>query len=460
MRIYNTLSQKIEELLPINWPEIKMYVCGITPYDEMHVGHARCYVIFDVLRRVLRYKGYNIKFVQNFTDIDDKIIARSKELNVSTKEIAEKYINSYFESEKLLNITPADVYPKVTEHIDDIILAIEKLIKNGYAYITETGVYFDVSKFHNYGKLSKRNISELISGARVEPLYLKKSMLDFALWKMSKPEEDVRWDSPWGRGRPGWHIECSVMSMKYLGETLDIHGGGQDLIFPHHENEIAQSESLTGKKFVNYWVHNGFVTVNKEKMSKSLKNIFSLKDIFQEFDPMAIRIFLLSQHYRHPLDFSLVEVRQFVSVYNRFVTMKEDLEFLIGRLTTESLNVSIKEIDDIFTSFISSLENDLNFSSALSYIHKLINFINSVGIKDYKIVRQCYDKFMLMMEILGIKFPEKEVVPQEVLELVNLREERRKNKDFVSADNLRKKILSYGYIVEDTKLGPRVRKVR
>ncbi len=458
MKVYNTLTQKIEEFVPLNNNEVKMYVCGITPYDEVHLGHARCYVAFDVIRRYLKYKGYKIHYVQNFTDVDDKIITRAKELNIHPKELTQRYITSYFEIEKLLNIQPASYYPKVTEHIDDIITAIEKLLNLNIAYITKTGVYYDVSKFHDYGKLSKRNINELISGVRVEPDETKKSPLDFALWKFST--DDVCWFSPWGKGRPGWHIECSVMSQKYLGETLDIHGGGQDLIFPHHENEIAQSEMLTGKTFVRYWLHNGFVTVNKEKMSKSLKNFFVLKEIFNEYEPMVVRLFLISQHYRGPIDFSLDKIKQFVAVYKKFVNTKEDIEYRIcfAKDSVEPEQNVISEVEVILKEFESTMEEDFNTSKALSVIHKLINFVNTVRTNNKQTLMFFYEKYLLLMDILGIKLPEKIVIPQEILLLLNERETARKNKDFVTSDKLRKEIFDKGYIVEDTPFGPRIKK--
>ncbi len=464
MKLFNTLSATIEEFLPQQKDKIKMYVCGITPYDDTHLGHGRCYIVFDILRRYLEYKGYQVDYVQNFTDIDDKIIAKAKELSKHPKDVAENYIVSYFDIEKKLNIKPAKIYPKVTEHIDDIIVAVETLIKKGFAYITDTGVYFDVSKFPNYGKLSKKKIDELISGARVEIDETKKSPIDFALWKFVKEDEIIFWRSPWGNGRPGWHIECSVMSMKYLGETLDIHGGGMDLIFPHHENEIAQAESLTGKEFVKYWVHNGFVTVNKEKMSKSLKNIFALKDLFEMYDPMVIRLFLLSQHYRKPLDFSLQEIEQFKKVWERFVNLKETAEMWIKNLKNGDPNKSTKEtVDNAVKKFEESMEDDLNTSSALSMLHLIINYLYDLeknltqGVTKGDI-EYSLNKFLLLSEdVLGLKFPMYEI-PKEVQELVKKRDLARKNRDFETADKLRQQIFSLGWIVEDTPFGTKVRK--
>ena len=464
MKIYNTLSSKIEEFVSQEKNIVKMYVCGITPYDDTHLGHGRCYIIFDILRRYLEYKGYKVNYVQNFTDIDDKILTKAKEVDKHPTEIAQYYINSYFDVEKKLNIKPAKLYPKVTEHIDDIIFAIEKMLKKEIAYITSTGVYFDVSKFPKYGKLSKKKVDELISGIRVEIDETKKSPLDFALWKFVKKDEPVFWKSPWGEGRPGWHIECSVMSMKYLGETLDIHGGGMDLIFPHHENEIAQSEAITDKEFVKYWVHNGFVTVNKEKMSKSLKNIFALKDLFTMYDPMVIRLFLLSQHYRKPLDFSLQEIEQFKKVWERFVNVRENAELWIRNLKDGDMNLNLKQtVDDLVKKFEDSMEDDLNTSSALSAIHSIVNHLYILeksltkGITK-KDVEYPLNKLLILSEdVLGLKFPSYEI-PKEIQDLVTKRDLARKNRDFETADRIRQQIFSLGWVIEDTPFGTKIRK--
>lgn len=462
MKIYNTLSRKIEEFIPQDKNLVKMYVCGITPYDEVHVGHARCYITFDILRRYLKYKGYNVKYVQNFTDIDDKIISAAKNENVTPQLLAEKYINSYLEAERKLNILPADIYPRVTQHIEDIISAIEILINKGYAYVTSSGVYFSVEKFPSYGKLSKKNLAELITGVRIEPDETKKSAADFALWKFMKPDEPVYWESPWSKGRPGWHIECSVMSMKYLGETLDIHGGGMDLIFPHHENEIAQSESITGKQFVNYWVHNGFVTVNQQKMSKSLKNIFALNELFQVYHPMVVRLFLISQHYQKPLDFSLQELEQYNTVYQKFVNLSYEIcsRKLDINETNNKVSDNVKKIIDGYVKeFEQCMDDNLNISSALAVIHKMVSFIYKLPKDKHTEVLYSYKKFLTLLEdILGIETVPVVEIPQEIQELLSKREQARKNKDYKTADEIRKKIFELGYIVEDTFNGPRVKK--
>ncbi|MDD5259505.1 MAG: cysteine--tRNA ligase, partial [bacterium] len=331
--LYNTLTQQKEEFKPLKNKVVNMYVCGVTPYDEVHLGHARCYVAFDVIRRYLEYKGYTVNYIQNFTDIDDKIIKRAQEKNVQPLELAQKNIDAYFQDINALNIKPALKYPRVTEHIPDIIKIVENLVNSRHAYVVDGDVYFRVASFPGYGKLSKRELDQLKSGARVEIDERKESPLDFALWKKEKPGEPS-WTSPWGNGRPGWHIECSAMSLGELKiDTLDIHGGGQDLIFPHHENEIAQSEAVTGKPFAKYWLHNGFVTINKEKMSKSLGNFFTLKEIYKKYEPQVVRLFLISQHYRSPIDFSENKLEEMSRAQERFTTALNNMKEAVDRMS-------------------------------------------------------------------------------------------------------------------------------
>src|SRR3989339_481288 len=414
--IHNTLSGKKEEFIPFNDSNVNIYVCGITPYDEVHLGHARCYVVFDVIRRYLKYKGYNVKYVQNFTDRDDKIINRSNELKVKSSELAQKYIDDYFSQMKKLNIENADSYPRVTQKILEIIEFIKKIIDNGYAYAVEGDVYFSVRKFKDYGKLSKRNIEDLKVGNRILPGEIKNDPLDFALWKKAKDNEPS-WPSPWGEGRPGWHIECSAMSLKeFSSSNLDIHGGGQDLIFPHHENEIAQSEAATGKQFVKYWIHNGFVTINKEKMSKSLGNFFTLREIFDRYEPMVVRYMLLSQHYRQPLDFTEEKLEQAKSAFERLT------------------NILNRHYED----YIKNSDSD--------------------GKKEFVYL---YKKELLKLcGILGLSVEHKIVIPTNISILVEEREQARKNKNWKLSDELRQKIKKEGFDVEDTKSGPRVHPVR
>jgi len=465
LKLHNTLSGKKEEFVPIKGNDVNMYVCGVTPYDEVHLGHGRCYVVFDVIRRYLKYRGYNVKYVQNFTDIDDKIIQRSDELRVASNELAEKYINEYFIQIRKLNILDADVYPKVTQKIPGIIEFVKKIIDNGYAYIVDGDVYFSVRKFKGYGKLSKRNIEDLKSGARVEVDERKEDPLDFALWKKAK-EGEPSWDSPWGKGRPGWHIECSAMSLNEFGfKTFDIHGGGLDLVFPHHENEIAQSEAALGKQFVRYWLHNGFVTINKEKMSKSLGNFFTLREIFEKYDPIVVRYFLLSQHYRSPLDFSDDKLEQAKSAWERVQNALEQSEEMIKILPDGELSDGVRiAIDHICAEFAKAMEDDFNMPDALASIHRLVNaaFIlrrdlpvgltkNDVDYHKSKLAELC--------GVLGLKTKNEIAIPQNVLELARDRQRARSEKNWQLADELRKEIEKLGFTVEDTKSGPKIKKI-
>ncbi|MFH2069771.1 MAG: cysteine--tRNA ligase [Elusimicrobiota bacterium] len=464
LTIHNTLTGKKEKFTPLFPGEVKMYVCGITPYDECHLGHARCYVFFDVFRRYLEYSGYIVRFIQNFTDIDDKIIKKSNEMGVPPSEISEKYIQDFFQYRDKLNILPADFYPLATHFIPQIVRMTSSLIEKGYAYVVNGDVYFSVAKFPGYGKLSKRNPDELKAGARVEVDKNKKAPLDFALWKSAKPGEPS-WDSPWGTGRPGWHIECSAMALDYLKtNTLDVHGGGQDLIFPHHENEIAQSEAITGKPFARYWVHNGFVTINKEKMSKSLGNFFSLKDILAKYDPIVVRLFLISQHYRTPLDFSDDRLEQAKSAWERVLRVKENTENLLGILPGGPLADAEKmQVDAIMSGFISSMDDDFNTAEAVASLHRIVNRLYlfekdrpaglNIAAPEYNLY-----KMAQMCDILGLKLPGAGRVEKDITDLVALREEARKKKRWRESDELRDKILKKGYLVEDTPYGPRVKK--
>jgi len=489
LKVYNTLSRTKEEFEPQDKNNVRMYVCGITPYDECHVGHARCYVVFDVIRRYLEYRGFKVNYVQNFTDIDDKIINKAREQKEvasgqlsakdKAKEIAERYIADYFTQMDALNVRRADEYPKVTEHINEIINVVKILLDKGYAYATEQGIYFDVAKFTEYGKLSHRAKEELMPGARVEVDEKKKNPLDFALWKAAK-EDEPSWDSPWGKGRPGWHIECSAMSLKDMDSSkefiLDIHGGGQDLIFPHHENEIAQSEAATEKKLAKYWMHNGFITINKEKMSKSLGNFFTIREVLQKYDPMVVRLFLLSAHYRQPMDFSDKELDAAKETYERMCTFNNNLNFVLGsmqkQLTEEEqeklnankafLSGSRKEYEKMLEE---AMDDDFNTPKTLGYIHELINNANismkntvpgSKNIMDIiyllKYTKEQIDKWT---GILGLVIKTK-VSPEEFNTLVAERETARKNKDWAAADRIRKELQKKGITIEDTAFGPRL----
>ena len=346
LKIYNTLTRQKEEFRPLNPPNVGMYVCGITPYDETHLGHARAYVTFDVVRRWLESSGYAVNYIQNVTDVDDKIINKSNAERVTSNSIAEKYTQAYFEVMDRLNVKRADKYPKATEHIEEMVRWIGGLVDDGYAYILNDGVYFAVDKFKNYGKLSGRKTEEQEAGARVEVDKAKRNPLDFALWKKAK-EGEPAWPSPWGDGRPGWHIECTVMSTKYLGEQFDIHGGGMDLEFPHHENETAQTEALTGKApWVKYWIHNGFVNVNKQKMSKSLGNFFTLKDIFKKYDPMVVRFFILQNHYRSPINYSDAEIESSREAFGRIIQFIQDVDFLEEKSSAAAPTIELEDLDE------------------------------------------------------------------------------------------------------------------
>ncbi len=447
-----------------------MYVCGITPYDVCHLGHARCYVVFDVVRRVLKANGFKVRYVQNFTDVDDKIIARAQERNLSTRELVRQNIEDFFSKMDALGVARADAYPKVTEHIPDILALIGTLIDKGVAYRLGGDVYYSVKAFAAYGKLSKRPLEELQSGARVDINKEKKDPLDFALWKASKPGEppEVSWDSAWGKGRPGWHIECSVMSMKHLGIHFDIHGGGLDLIFPHHENEIAQSEAATGEPFVNVWMHNGFVTVNREKMSKSLGNFFTLSEIFAMYQPSVVRYMLLAVHYRAPLDFSndiLEQSRQALSGLRDSIAranrVLQKQEFGVDESDKPERDVLIAA-ESLVQEFNEALADDFNTPEALGVLHKLSKLLEKqfmTNTVSRGSVRHVLGAIRKCSEVLGLdlfSFMQGLFIPPEVSGLAQDREAARVRKDWKEADRLRKEISARGYVVEDTPQGPRL----
>jgi cysteinyl-tRNA synthetase len=470
IRIHNTLTGRVETFQPIEPGSVRMYVCGITPYDVCHLGHARCYVVFDVVRRVLSANGYAVRYVQNFTDVDDKIIARAQERGMSTAELVRENIEDFFTKMDALGVARADVYPRVTEHIPDIIALIRKLIDQGVAYTLGGDVYFSVKAFPPYGKLSKRPLEELQSGARVDINKEKKDPLDFALWKESKPGEppEVSWDSPWGKGRPGWHIECSVMSMKHLGVHFDIHGGGLDLIFPHHENEIAQSEAATRQPFANVWVHNGFVTTNREKMSKSLGNFFTLSEIFAKYQPSVVRYMLLTVHYRAPLDFSpdvLEQSRQALSGLRDSIAranrVLQKQEFGVDESDKPSPNAKAAT-EDLVRQFQEALADDFNTPEALGVLHQITRHLEkqfATNTVSRGSVRHILSQLRSCAEVLGLdlfSFMQGLFIPPEVTGLAQDRETARTRKDWKEADRLRKEISTRGYVVEDTPQGPRL----
>ena len=437
MKLQDTLSNS-EQMLDIS-KKVKIYLCGVTVYDESHIGHARTIIVFDVLRKYLESKGIMVDFVQNFTDVDDKIINRAKLENTTAEQISSRYIQNYFSDFDGLNVKRATNYPKATEHIDDIENFIKKLIEKDMAYVSKNGVYFSVSKFPQYGKLSKKKIDELQSGARIEVDEAKKDPLDFALWKFS--DVDPLWDSPWGKGRPGWHIECSAMSIRYLGENFDIHGGGRDLIFPHHENEIAQSESFTSKQFAKIWMHVGMVTINGEKMSKSLGNIKSIKHVLDNWGANIIRLFCLSGHYSKPIDYSeellkenLIKWRQAETCYYELI-----------HANSENHNSEIKSvIKETSNEFDNALESDFNTHLALLAFFKLVKEVNCLAAEekldsnDAKII---ISEFERMLEILGLNIPKITLdKKQEIDNLITTREQLRKEKKFQEADKIRNKL--------------------
>jgi len=461
----NTLTKRKDPFKPIESGKVRMYVCGPTVYNYFHIGNARPFIIFDIARRYLEYRGYSVKYIQNFTDIDDKIIKRAHEEGKSWKEIAEKYIEAYFEDADALKIKRASFYPRATEHIKEMIEIISRLIEKGHAYIVDGDVYYDVLSFPEYGKLSGKSINELEAGARVEPDPKKKNPLDFALWKRAK-EGEPYWESPWGKGRPGWHIECSAMSMKHLGETIDIHAGGEDLIFPHHENEIAQSEGATGKPFCNYWLHNGYLLINEEKMSKSLGNILTARELREKYPAEVLRMFMLSAHYRHPINFSDDTLKQAEGgqrrIQNAFLNLKEALSAseLVNPVSKEDFKFS-GEIEEIKLKFEESMDDDLNTPEALASIFDLVKSINLYLGETTNPKRSILEKAINLLEgindVFGIiKMDEK--LPLEVSEIEKLIKERelaRKERNWEKADSIRSFLLSKGIILEDTPAGTR-----
>ncbi len=465
MKIYNTMTRKKEEFVPIDENEIKMYVCGPTVYNYIHIGNARPAVVFDTMRRYMEYKGKNVKFVQNFTDVDDKIINKALDEGVSAREISEKYIGEYFRDAEALNLKKATVHPKVTENMDEIIAFVKALVEKGYAYEADGDVYYRTRRFGGYGRLSGQNIEDLEAGARISVGEKKEDPLDFALWKARKIDGEPAWESPWGFGRPGWHIECSAMSNKYLGETIDIHGGGQDLEFPHHENEIAQTEAYTGKKFSNYWMHNAYITIDNEKMSKSKGNFFTVRDILKRYTGEEIRYFLLSGHYRSPINFSEELMTQSRNALGRMHNAKQNLEHLIRNgsdLMTEAESAELEKLGKYRDKFESAMEDDLNTADAISAVFELIRDINT-AVKDgasKEFAGGCMELLRELTSVLGILQDEEEDgISDEILALVEERQEARKTKNFARADEIRDILKSKGLAVEDTPQGPRVVKL-
>ncbi len=465
MRIYNSQTRKKEELVPQTGNKVGIYACGPTVYNYFHIGNARPFITFDVFRRYLEHKGYDVTFVQNFTDIDDKMIKRANEEAITVKELAERFIEAYFEDAKALGIRPATVHPKATEHMPQIIALIEKLLEKGRAYEVNGDVYFRVKAFPGYGKLSGQDMEELEDGAseRLNVETEKEDPRDFALWKKQKPGEPA-WESPWGLGRPGWHIECSAMSMTYLGDTVDIHCGGKDLLFPHHENEIAQSEGATDKTYVRYWMHNGFINIDNEKMSKSKGNFFTVRDIQKEYDLEAVRMFMLSAHYRSPINFSREQIAQAQASLTRLYTARDQMLFLMETAREQPLTAQeeafMARIKQHMGRFDAAMDDDLNTADALGALFEIVKDVN-VTLNEAsakEAIGFALDTEVALCEVLGLLMKKPGALPEDIQAMVDQRAQARKDKNWKLSDELRDGIKAKGYILEDTAAGQKVRK--
>ena len=455
MKIYNTLTRKKEDFKPIQAGKALIYVCGPTVYNYIHIGNSRPMIVYDTLRRYLLYIGYDVKFVSNFTDIDDKIINRAKEENVPFTDITKKYIDAYLEDSYGLNLFESHtIHPKATECINEMIEFVKVLEEKDIAYNVDGNVYFDITKAKDYGKLSKKNIDDLRAGARIDISDEKKNPLDFALWKKRKDETEPAWESPWGMGRPGWHLECSVMAKKYLGDTIDIHAGGEDLQFPHHENEIAQSECCNGKVFANYWMHNGMINIDNVKMSKSKGNFFTIKDIQKEYDLEVIRLWILSTHYRNPLNFSREVMEQTKNGLERMYNGKEHLERLL-EICEEKEDGDISRLVELKKEFLDCMDDDLNTADAISKVYELIRYANTFDENtDLKVVKGAVKLLSDLTSVLGLLYKEEDDnLDEKVEKLIKEREEARKNKDFKRADEIRDALKEMNIELKDTRNG-------
>jgi cysteinyl-tRNA synthetase len=460
LKFYNTLTRSKEEFNPIEDGKVKMYVCGPTVYNYIHIGNARPAIVFDTVRRYLQYRGYEVKYVSNFTDVDDKLIKAAKELGEDVPTIADRFIQAFYEDVTALGVIKADVHPRVMENMDIIIEFIETLISKDFAYESEGDVYFRTRKFDDYGKLSHQPIDDLRLGARIEVGEKKQDPLDFALWKAAK-EGEIYWESPWGKGRPGWHIECSAMAKKYLGDTIDIHAGGQDLTFPHHENEIAQSEALTGKTFANYWLHNGYIQIDNEKMSKSLGNFVLVHDIIKQIDPQVLRFFMLSVHYRNPINFSQELLDSAKSGLERIRTAYENVSFRkeVSTGLTDSNEEWLEVIEGIHEQFIIEMDDDINTANAISVLFDLAKQAN-IYLREDQTSPQVIDAFTRQFEklsgVLGINLQkESELLDEEIEELIQKRIDARTNRNFALADQIRDQLKDMNIVLEDTPQGTR-----
>ncbi|MFC3885271.1 cysteine--tRNA ligase [Bacillus songklensis] len=459
IKLYNTLTRQKEEFQPLEENKVKMYVCGPTVYNYIHIGNARPAIVFDTVRRYLEFRGYEVQYVSNFTDVDDKLIRAANELGEEVPTIADRFIEAYFEDVSALGCKKATVHPRVTENMDIIIDFISALVEKGYAYEAEGDVYYRTRKFEEYGKLSHQPIDELRSGARIEVGEKKEDPLDFALWKAAK-EGEIYWESPWGKGRPGWHIECSAMARQYLGDTIDIHAGGQDLAFPHHENEIAQSEALTGKAFAKYWMHNGYINIDNEKMSKSLGNFILVHDIIKKYDPQLLRFFILSVHYRHPINYSEEILENTRKGLERLQTSYKNLKHRLESSNNLTSNNEdwLKKIEDLHKTFVREMDDDFNTANAIAVLFDLSKQANLYLLEKNTsevIVQAFIKEFEALTSVLGLDFAKEELLDEEIEVLIQKRIEARKNRNFALADQIRDELKAKNIVLEDTAQGTR-----
>ncbi|MFS0784187.1 cysteine--tRNA ligase [Bacillus sp. 1P06AnD] len=459
IKIYNTLTRQKEEFIPLEEGKVKMYVCGPTVYNFIHIGNARPPIVFDTVRNYLKYRGYDVKYVSNFTDVDDKLIRVANELGTDVPTVAQRFIDAYFEDVHALGCHSADIHPRVTESMDIIIEFIQTLIDKGYAYESEGDVYYRTRKFDGYGKLSHQSIDELRAGARIEVGDKKQDPLDFVLWKSAK-EGEIFWESPWGKGRPGWHIECSAMAKKYLGESIDIHAGGQDLSFPHHENEIAQSEAYTGKPFAKYWMHNGYINIDNEKMSKSLGNFVLVHDIIKHHNPQVLRFFMLSVHYRHPINYSEALLENAATALDRLKTSYHNLQHRLDTATdlTDTNEEWLTKIDEIHKQFIIEMDDDFNTANAISLLFELSKQANYYLMESHThadVLNAFIDEFKVLFTVLGLSLDEEQLLDEEIEQLIEERNQARKDRNFARSDEIRDELKAQNIILEDTPQGTR-----
>lgn len=459
IKIYNTLTRNKEEFIPLEEGKVKMYVCGPTVYNYIHIGNARPAIVFDTVRRYLEFRGYDVRFVSNFTDVDDKLIKAANELGVDVPTIADRFINAYFEDVHALGCKTADAHPRVTETMDLIIEFISALIEKGFAYESGGDVYYRTREFNDYGKLSHQSIDELKVGARIQVGEKKQDALDFVLWKTAK-EGEISWDSPWGQGRPGWHIECSAMVREYLGDTIDIHAGGQDLAFPHHENEIAQSEALTGKAFANYWMHNGYINIDNEKMSKSLGNFVTVHDIIKKHDPQVLRFFMLSVHYRNPINYSEELLENTKAAFERLKTSYQNLKHRMGASAnlTDNNQEWLDKIAALREQFINEMDDDFNTANGVSILFELSKLSNHYLMEkntSEDVIKAFMNEFETLFGVLGLSLRDDELLDEEIEALIEKRTQARKDRNFKLADDIRDQLKEMNIIIEDTPQGIR-----